>query len=62
LVLVVRPDHTSRPLLTRTLNKVKGKLTGVLINGAEDWFLWRHSSPSYSYYQTGRKEGRKRSR
>lgn len=53
LVLVVRPDYTSRPLLTSALAKVKGKLTGVLINGAEDWFLWKRSSASYSYYQGG---------
>jgi capsular exopolysaccharide synthesis family protein len=51
VVLVVRPDHTSRPLLTSALAKVKGKLIGVLINDVEDWFLWKHGSPSYSYYQ-----------
>ena len=53
VVLVVRPDHTSRSLLTRALTKVKGKLAGVLINEAEDWFLWKHGSASYYYYQTG---------
>jgi len=51
VVLVVRPDHTSRPLLARALTRVKGKLIGVLINDVEDWFLWRHGSPSYHYYQ-----------
>ena len=59
LVLVVRPDHTSRPLLTSALAKVKGKLTGVLINGAEDWFLWKRSSASYRYYQGGSARKRK---
>jgi len=61
VVLVVRPDHTSRPLLTRALAKVKGKLIGVLINDVEDWFLWKHGSPSYYYYQGGSrgKEGSK---
>jgi len=53
VVLVVRPDHTSRPLLTRALAKVKGKLIGVLINDVEDWFLWKRGSPSYHYYQNG---------
>ena len=37
VVLVVRPDHTSRPLLANALAKVKGKLIGVLINDVEDW-------------------------
>jgi capsular exopolysaccharide synthesis family protein len=53
VVLVVRPDHTSRPLLANALAKVKGKLIGVLINDVEDWFLWKRGSPSYHYYQTG---------
>jgi capsular exopolysaccharide synthesis family protein len=51
VVLVVRPDHTSRPLLLRALTKVKGKLIGVLINDVEDWFLWKRGSSSYHYYQ-----------
>lgn len=51
VVLVVRPDHTSRPLLARALIKVKGKLIGVLINDVEDWFLWKRGSSSYYYYQ-----------
>jgi capsular exopolysaccharide synthesis family protein len=53
VVLVVRPDHTSRPLLTRALTKVKSKLIGVLINDVEDWFLWKRGSSSYYYYQGG---------
>jgi capsular exopolysaccharide synthesis family protein len=53
LVLVVRPNHTSRTALNGALAKVKGKLTGVLINGAEDWFLWRTKSSDYYYYQKG---------
>lgn len=51
VVLVVRPDHTSRPLLARAITKVKGKLVGVLINDVEDWFLWQRGSSSYHYYQ-----------
>jgi capsular exopolysaccharide synthesis family protein len=53
VVLVVRPDHTRRPLLANALAKVKGKLTGVLINDVEDWFLWKRESGSYQYYQNG---------
>jgi capsular exopolysaccharide synthesis family protein len=64
VVLVVRQDKTSRPLLTSALAKVKGKLTGVLINDAQDWFLWKRSSPNYHYYQRGPqdKEGTKATR
>ncbi len=51
VVLVVRPDHTSRPVLASALAKLKGRLTGVLINDVEDWFLWKRGSPSYRYYQ-----------
>jgi capsular exopolysaccharide synthesis family protein len=53
VVLVVRPDHTKRPVLASALAKLKGKLTGVLINDVEDWFLWKRESPSYRYYQNG---------
>ena len=53
VLLVVRPDHTQRRLLTSALAKTKGRLTGVLINDARDWFLWKHASPSYHYYQNG---------
>ncbi|MGC9948445.1 MAG: CpsD/CapB family tyrosine-protein kinase [Bryobacteraceae bacterium] len=61
VVLVVRPDHTSRSLLTGALAKVKGKLTGVLINDVEDWFLWKRETPSDRYYQNSsrNKEGPK---
>jgi capsular exopolysaccharide synthesis family protein len=64
LVLVVRPNHTSRTALNSALAKVKGKLTGVLINGAEDWFLWRNKSSDYYYYQRGEagRAGRKAAR
>lgn len=53
VVLVVRPDHTSRPALAHALTTVKDKLTGVLINGVEDWFLWKRESSSYQYYRNG---------
>lgn len=56
VVLVVRPDHTSRPVLASALAKVKSKLTGVLINDVEDWFLWKRESPSYRYYQGGSRD------
>ena len=52
IVLVVRPDHTSHYLLKRALETVpKAKQIGVILNCAEDWFLWR--SHSYYYYANG---------
>jgi len=51
VILVVRPDHTPRPALANALAKVKNKLTGILINDAEDWLLWRTKSSSYYYYR-----------
>jgi len=64
VVLVARPNHTSRTALNRALTKVKGKLAGVLINGAEDWFLWRNKSSAYYYYQNrvSPKQGHKASK
>jgi protein-tyrosine kinase len=51
LVMVVRPNHTSRAALNSALAKAKGKLAGVLVNGAEDWFWRRNKSAAYYYYQ-----------
>jgi capsular exopolysaccharide synthesis family protein len=53
VILVVRPDHTSRSLCLSALSKARKKLIGVLINGASDWFLWRQHSSSY-YYRHGK--------
>jgi capsular exopolysaccharide synthesis family protein len=55
VILVVRPDHTDRPLLQRSLEIVaKGKLLGVLLNCVPDWSLAKDSSADYYYYSKGR--------
>jgi capsular exopolysaccharide synthesis family protein len=49
---VVRPNHTDRALCFAALEKLKPKLMGVLINEAEDWFLWKRLHVrAYSRYQ-----------
>jgi protein-tyrosine kinase len=63
-VLVVRPDHTNRTLSLAAIEKLKPKLTGVVINAAPEWFLWkRPSHHGYYYYradaQTARGRGDK---
>jgi capsular exopolysaccharide synthesis family protein len=56
VILVARPDHTQRKALFRALQIVpKEKLLGVVINHAQDWFLWRDEQPYY-YYARGRTE------
>lgn len=52
VIFVVRPDHSDRNLCLAALNKVQatGKLTGVLINCAHDWFLYkRYGRNPYPY-------------
>ncbi|HTT60961.1 MAG TPA: CpsD/CapB family tyrosine-protein kinase [Bryobacteraceae bacterium] len=43
VIFVVRPDHSDRNLCLAALEKVNatGKLTGVLVNCAENWFLYK---------------------
>ncbi|MBZ5582682.1 MAG: CpsD/CapB family tyrosine-protein kinase [Acidobacteriia bacterium] len=54
VVLVVRPDHTHRQLLARSLEIVaKQKLLGVVLNCVPEWFLAKGSSPDYYYYRGG---------
>ncbi|MGH9582595.1 MAG: CpsD/CapB family tyrosine-protein kinase [Bryobacteraceae bacterium] len=49
IVLVVRPDRTDRNAFTKLLETVpKDKLLGVVLNGVEDWLLWK--TPAYGYY------------
>ena len=51
VILVVRPDHTSRPLLKQALESLaKPKFLGVLLNCVPDWFLGRRASTEYYYY------------
>lgn len=56
-VVVVRPDHTERSAFTKAFACVShAKLLGVVLNGVEDWWLWK--TPTYGYYgksSSGRK-------
>jgi len=49
-VLVVRPDHTDRTLSMAAIEKLKPKLTGIVINAAPEWFLWKQPSHHGYYY------------
>jgi len=52
VVFVVRPDLTNRKACLEKLASVpKDKLIGVLMNCAEDWFLWK--SQDRYYYAAG---------
>jgi capsular exopolysaccharide synthesis family protein len=58
VALVVRPDHTDRSLCLAAIQKLRPKLTGVLINAAPDWFLWKKNSyHSYYHYHQEHKKG-----
>jgi protein-tyrosine kinase len=49
VVVVVRPDHTERAGLLKALQTTpQQKLLGVVLNAAEDWWLWK--PPDYGYY------------
>lgn len=60
VIFVVRPDHSDRNLCLAALHRVSatGKLTGVLVNCAENWFLYkRYGRYPYPYpdaYQSQR--------
>src|SRR6202035_4504707 len=42
VILVIRPDHTSRTLTKKAIETVgNGKTLGVVLNCVEDWFLTR---------------------
>jgi len=50
VIMVVRPDRTDRSLFRRAHELVSpGKMLGVLINGANDWFLWKAAESYYGY-------------
>lgn len=58
VLLVVRPDHTSRPLCIKAVERLRPKLTGVIVNAAPVWFLWRKPARyGYYYYSHGEGEG-----
>jgi len=49
-ILVMRPDHTERQTCAKALKTIaKNKLLGVVLNCAEDWFLWKMRD-YYGYY------------
>lgn len=41
VILVVRPDHTDRAALWALKGSDLEELIGTVLNGVEDWFLWR---------------------
>ncbi len=54
VVLVARQDYTSRRLWQRAMEAVpKPKHLGVILNCAEEWFLWK--THSYYYYSASNK-------
>jgi hypothetical protein len=56
VLVVVRPDHTPRKLLFRTLESVPPeKLLGVLMNQVPQWFLSKFTGHDYygHYYGGG---------
>ena len=51
VLMVIRQDHTKRMLLRNAMKRVREKCLGVVINSAEDWFLWNPYPPSNYYGQ-----------
>lgn len=51
VILVVRPDISDRTLCLAAIEKLQPKLTGVLVNAAPEWFLWKQRGYGgyYSY-------------
>jgi capsular exopolysaccharide synthesis family protein len=57
VILVVRPGHSNRLLLQKGLDQMNDKFMGVVINCAEDWFLWRtHDGSRYYQYSDESRE------
>jgi capsular exopolysaccharide synthesis family protein len=50
VILVVRPNHSLKPLYQRDVDSIpKEKLIGAVVNCAEEWILWRPSRHKASY-------------
>ena len=50
VVFVVRPNNTDRNLFTMARKVIApAKTLGVLMNGADDWFLWKTAEQYYGY-------------
>jgi capsular exopolysaccharide synthesis family protein len=53
VIVVVRPDHTDRTLFNRAFDLIpEKKRLGVVLNCAQEWFLWK-THESY-YYARGK--------
>jgi capsular exopolysaccharide synthesis family protein len=52
VVMVVRPDHTTRTTFKKAIATIPpAKLLGLVVNDTQDWFLWTvQSGNSYAYY------------
>ena len=49
VIVVVRPDHTDRDLCLKAFDRIPDeKRVGVVMNCAEEWFLWK-TQESYYY-------------
>jgi non-specific protein-tyrosine kinase len=50
VIMVVRPDRTDRSLFRMAHELVsQDKMLGVLMNGTNDWFLWKTPQSYYGY-------------
>jgi capsular exopolysaccharide synthesis family protein len=51
VLLVVRPGHTNRKLLQKTIDQMPpDSFLGVVVNAVDDWFLWRTQGNYYDGY------------
>ena len=58
VLLVVRPDHTNRDSFLRALQiEPQEKFLGTVLNGSEEWFLWKGQG-NYMHYYTQKREKR----
>lgn len=49
VIIVARPDHSDRSACLKALKTVpREKCLGIVLNGIEDWWLWK--SQAYGYY------------
>lgn len=57
VIIVIRPNHTNRKLCAKALDYVPvKKRMGVLLNCAEDWFLWKNHERYYGEYYPSDRE------
>jgi len=53
-VLVLRPDHSDRALSFEAITHLGPKLSGIVLNGIDEWFLWKPYRHSDYYYSGGK--------